>query len=281
MATKIRKEQININEFIQAVNNTDWNSDTLTASAASILSKIREEIGGVVGSMNFAGTWGQLPEGQDDIIKGDVYVYDGTGISPTGTTLENGDMLIAKHDGSSWGDPDDWAIVQANITGAITDANVATKMSAAVSVDGAIQKNIFFNPGGGIDGFQLKGLYPTIATHNEEDGMFVTGASISTNGVITLTRSSVPSVDVGAKVVFDESVVGNINGSNKVFKTAGAIGSTTTPRAALYINGVRQHAGTDYALSVESSTNKGVFTLSTNAYTPKSGDVVTCDYIKS
>ena len=34
--TKIRREQIRIEEFIQALNSVDWTSNTLTASSAAI-----------------------------------------------------------------------------------------------------------------------------------------------------------------------------------------------------------------------------------------------------
>lgn len=41
MATRLRKEQIRIEDFIQALSNVDWSNDQLTVSAAAIEEKIR------------------------------------------------------------------------------------------------------------------------------------------------------------------------------------------------------------------------------------------------
>lgn len=58
--TKIRRKQIRIEEFIQALNNVDWTSNTLTASSAAILDKIKSEIsnagGGGGGAASLAAT---------------------------------------------------------------------------------------------------------------------------------------------------------------------------------------------------------------------------------
>lgn len=282
MATKIRKEQINTEEFIQKSTDTvNWNSDFLTASAKAILSKIEEAIAGGVGAMQFRGDW--TLASSDSIKKGYVYVYSGSSTGTIGdVTLENGDTLIAKLDNASLTNPAHWTIVNVNITGAVTEANFFDKLSDSISNGNGNSLGIDLvdddpDAPGPLLRFTVK--FPTVSNGAVQEGKYISGLSISAaTGQISLVRGDLP---VGANhMLFDEIPSGSVNGSNRVFVTS--LVAYSLSHCALYINGVRQHAGSsnDYTVAYESSSShKLKFTINSTAYIPKTGDVVTCDYL--
>lgn len=277
MATKIRKDQIRIEEFIQAMNSVNWSSDVLTASAAAIASKIQSEVAGVAGAMLYRGAWSTAST--DTIKKGYVYVYAGSGNGSIGTgsaaiTLEPGDLLIANRDSASVSTPDHWTIVNVNITGAVTEANLATQLLSKLASGNANALSIAAGTGANAGKVVLTVNFPTVTTSGT--GSVVTGISINpTTGVITVTKGDSGDMKL-TDIVTEESLT---PGSNM-----------TTARLAnpihfaLYINGVRQKKGTDFTLSLENGPQQGVYvtkvTMSSGAYVPTTGDVVTCDYVK-
>ncbi len=283
--TLIRKDQIRIDEFIQALAlpAVDWDSDTLTASAAAIAAKIRSEVVGVTGAMLYRGAWTQAAT--DTIKKGYVYVYDGNGTAPTGVTLEEGDTLIANTDSASITSANHWTIVQVNITGAVTQANLVDQLLAVVTSGNGdaltIEKVAATNDTPAK--LKLTVKFPEVQNGEAVSGQYVSGMSINPDtGVITLTRAALPAqIDYGAMVLFEAACTGSVNGTNKVFKTPGFVYTTQGANAALYINGVKQAEGAanDYTYAIDAS-GYGVFTLTSSAYVPKSGDTVTCSFIK-
>lgn len=282
MATKIRKDQIRIDEFIQAMNSVNWSSDVLTASAAAIASKIQSEVAGVAGAMLYRGAWSTAST--DTIKKGYVYVYAGSGNGSIGTgsaaiTLEPGDLLIANRDSASVSNPDHWTIVNVNITGAVTEANLATQLLSKLASGNANALSIAAGTGANAGKVVLTAKFPTVTSMGI--GTVVTGISIdATTGGITVTKGD--SGDMMLKdIVTEESLTPTTSGNVTTMVTA----SLANPNHfALYINGVRQKKGTDFTLSLENGPQQGVYvtkvTMSSGAYVPTTGDVVTCDYVK-
>lgn len=277
MATKIRKDQIRIEEFIQAMNSVNWSSNVLTASAAAIASKIQSEVAGVAGAMLYRGAWSTAST--DTIKKGYVYVYAGSGNGSIGTgsaaiTLEPGDLLIANRDSASVSNPDHWTIVNVNITGAVTEANLSTQLLSKMLSGNANSLSIAAGTGANAGKVVLTVNFPTVTTTGS--GSVVTGISINaTTGVITVTKGDSGDMKL-TDIVTEESLT---PGSNM---TTAHLANPN--HFALYINGVRQKKGTDFTLSldeaipIESSQTK--VTMSSGAYIPTSGDIVTCDYVK-
>lgn len=279
--TLIRKDQIRIDEFIQALAGVDWSSDTLTASAAAIAAKIQSEVVGVTGAMLYRGAWTQAAT--DTIKKGYVYVYDGNGTAPTGVTLEEGDTLIANTDAASITNANHWTIVQVNITGAVTQANLVDQLLAALTSGNGDALTIVKDTSTTPAKLKLTVKFPTVQNGEAVSGQYVSGITIdAATGEITLTRAALPAqIDYGAMVLFEAACTGSVNGTNKVFKTPGFVHTTQGANAALYINGVKQAEGAanDYTYAIDAS-GYGVFTLTSSAYVPKSGDTVTCSFIK-
>ncbi len=277
MATKIRKDQIRIEEFIQALSSVNWGSDTLTASAAAIASKIQSEVAGVAGAMLYRGAWSTAAT--DTIKKGYVYVYAGSSKGSIGTgsaaiTLEPGDLLIANRDSASVSNPEHWTIVNVNITGAVTEANLKDMMLSKLVSGNANALSIAAGTGSNEGKVVLTVNFPTVTTSGS--GSVVTGISINpTTGVITVTKGDSGDMKL-TDIVTEESLA---PGSSMV--TAHLANPN---HFALYINGVRQKKGTDFTLSKKAGTQTDVYhtevTMSSLAYDPTSGDIVTCDYIK-
>lgn len=277
MSTKIRKDQIRIEEFIQAMNSVNWSSDVLTASAAAIASKIQSEVAGVAGAMLYRGAWSTAAT--DTIKKGYVYVYAGSGNGSIGTgsaaiTLEPGDLLIANRDRASVSTPDHWTIVNVNITGAVTEANLATQLLSKLASGNANALSIAAGTGANAGKVVLTVNFPTVTSMGI--GSVVTGISIdATTGGITVTKDDVGDMNL-TDIVTEESLT---PGSNM---TTAHLANPN--HFALYINGVRQKKGTDFTLSLENGSQQGVYvtkvTMSSGAYVPTTGDVVTCDYVK-
>lgn len=276
MGTKIRKDQIRIDEFIQAVSGVNWGSDTLTASAAAIAAKIQSEIGGVAGAMLYRGAWSTAAT--DTIKKGYVYVYSGSGNGSIGSgatavTLEPGDTLIANRDSASVSNPDHWTIVNVNITGAVTDANLAAKLQGALASGNTNALTIAAGTGANAGKVVLTVNFPTVTTSGT--GNAVVGISINpTTGVITVVKDNVGDVML-KNIVTGESLT---PGSSMT-----TVKLADPEHFALYINGVRQHQGTDYDLGTAAGITTGEYrtsiTMHAGAYVPTTGDVVTCDYI--
>lgn len=281
MGTKIRKDQIRIEEFIQAVAGVNWGSDTLTASAAAIAAKIHAEVGSIAGAMLYRGAWSTAAT--DTIKKGYVYVYAGSGNTSIGSgatavTLEPGDTLIANRDSASVSNPDHWTIVNVNITGAVTDANLAAKLQAALVSGNANALSIAAGTGANAGKVVLTVNFPTVASMGI--GTVVTGISIdATTGGITVTKGNVGDMN-SRDIVTEESLTPTTSRNVTTMVTA----SLANPNHfALYINGVRQKKGTDFSLSPQNGAQQGVYvtkvTMSSGAYAPTTGDIVTCDYI--
>lgn len=279
--TLIKGEQIQLTDFIMAIANANWSDDTLTVSAAAILAKIRSEIAGVSGAMQFRGEWSVAATDAASVTgikKGYVYVYNGTGTAPTGVTLENGDTLIANIDSADPTDATDWVVVNVNITGAVTLNNLVGSLLDNVVGSGSISITAP-TTGANAGKLVITGAFPTISNPNAVNDQYVTGMSIDANGVITLTRSTPP--DYRNYNVVGEIPSGTMNGSNTTFVTSKKPHSTDL--IAVYVNGVRQKAGSgnDYRVSIPSSgtnANKGVITFESGAYIPQSGDSLLVDY---
>lgn len=278
MPTKIRKEQIRIDEFIQALASADWTSDTLTASAAAIMAKINEQIAGVSGAMLYRGAW-SAASNESSIKTGYVYVYDGNGTAPTGVTLENGDTLIANTDNASVATAANWTIVNVNITGAITTANLVSNLFAYLSNGNPDALTITNDTANGK--LKLTVNFPTVSGGSATSGKYVSGISINAStGVISVSKTDLPEqTNYERLIVYDATPTGTVNGDNNTFTTPNKVVTNLPVRAALYVNGVRQHAGTDVTVTIDSSTGYAKFVFTASAYIPQNGDVVTCDYI--
>ncbi len=273
MATKIRKDQIRIEEFIQALASVNWSSDQLTASAKAIDARIAEKIGGVSGAMLYRGAW-STAESETEIKVGYTYVYNGSGTVPSGVTLESGDVLIANTANASISTASNWTIVNVNITGAITSGNFLSTLLSTLESGNTSALTIAQNG----QKLKLTVKFPTIQNGSASEGQYISGISINaTTGVISVTKGTL--VDYRKRIVFDEAAVGDIDGENKVFETAQAYYTTSSFQLSLYINGVKQHKGTDFTLTQSTSTGKAVVTLASSAYIPKEGDIVTFDYL--
>lgn len=282
--TLIKGEQIQLTDFIKAIANANWNSDTLTVSAAAILAKIRSEIAGVSGAMQFRGDWSVAATDAASVTgikKGYVYVYNGTGTAPTRVTLENGDTLIADTDSADPTDATDWVIVNVNITGAVTLSNLVASLSSNVVGTGSVSITA---PTTGTNAGKLviTGAFPTISNGPAVSGQYVTGMSINASGAITLTRATLPSLpDYRIYRIEGETPSGTINGSNNTFVTAHK--ALDKGHVAVYVNGVRQKAGSgnDYTVTIPSSGNnsgKAVIEFEGTAYIPQNGDSLLVDY---
>lgn len=269
-ATKIRKEQIRIDEFIQSLASANWNSDILTVSAAAILAKIQSEIAAVSGAMNFRGSW--IQAATDTIKKGYVYVFDGQGTAPTGVTLENGDTLIAKQDSASISNLNHWTIVQVNITGAVTEANLADELSKVLKSNN--ENALVIDKADGKLLLSVK--FPT-AAGAAESYCFVTGIKInSVTGAVSYVTGHI--VQFKDFLVLEAVCGGDPNGVNMVFKTPTPV-AKNTPHA-LFINGVKQTEGRDFDyLFTYVKDEPGSFTINNSSYIPKVGDTVTCMYV--
>lgn len=279
--TLIKGDQIQLTDFIKAIANANWSSDTLTVSAAAILAKIRSEIAGVSGAMQFRGDWSVAATDAASVTgikKGYVYVYNGTGTAPTGVTLENGDTLIANTDSADPTDATDLVIVNVNITGAVTLSNLVAILSSNVVGTGSVSITA---PTTGTNAGKLviTGAFPTISNGPAVSGQYVTGMSINASGAITLTRATLP--DHRQYRVEGETPSGARNGSNRMFVTAYKV--LDEDHVAVYVNGVRQEAGSgnDYRVSIPSSGNnlgKAVIEFENTAYIPQTGDSLLVDY---
>ncbi len=280
MATKIRKEQLILTDFLKSLAYVDWTSDDDAASAAAIAAKIQSEIGAVSGSMVFKGAW---PSSQPSGVKiGWTYVAAAPRTIGSGSgavTLENGDTLIAKINNALITNPDHWVVVNVNITGAVTEANLATQLLSKLASGNANALSIAAGTGSNEGKVVLTVNFPRVTTSGS--GSVVTGISInSTTGVITATKGDSGDMKL-TDIVTEESLTPTTSGGVTTMVTA----SLADPNHfALYINGVRQKKGTDFTLSLENGPQQGVYftevTMSSGAYVPTSGDIVTCDYIK-
>lgn len=249
--TLIKGDQIKLTDFIKSVANANWGSDTLTVSAAAILDKIRSEIAGVSGAMQFRDNWSAAATDAASVAgikKGYVYVYNGTGTAPTGVTLENGDTLISITDSADPTDATDWIVVNVNITGAVTLANLVESLNAKVVGAGSVSISA---PTTGINAGKL----------------VITGAQAT---------------DYRRYKVVGETPDGNINGTNSVFVTLHRPYSSDL--VAVYVNGVRQKEGmgNDYSFSIQVSgqyAGYGEIKFLEGAYIPQSGDTLLVDYI--
>lgn len=278
MATKIRKDQIRIEEFIQAMAGVDWTSDVLTASSAAIADKIHDEISDVAGAMQYRGSWSMATT--DTIKKGYVYVYAGSSNGSIGTgsgaiTLEPGDMIIANRDSASISDQSHWTVVNVNITGAITESNLATQLYDKLS-NGNPNSLIITNDTTN-NKVKLTVNFPSISNGSAVDGKYICALSINPiTGSIEVTRADIPKNGANCMVI-DEAVNGDINGSNLTFTSARE--PYSTKHCALYINGIRQHVNSDYTVTIDSSSHRLKFKIDSSSYIPRTGDIVTCDYM--
>lgn len=274
MATKIRKEQLILTDFLKSIASVDWTSDADAASAAAIAAKIQSEIGAVSGSMVFKGAW---PSSQPNGVKiGWTYVAvtPGTiGSGSTAVTLEKGDTLISKMNNALITNPDHWVVVNVNITGAVTEANLSTQLLSKMLSGNANSLSIAAGTGSNAGKVVLTVNFPTVTTSGS--GTVVTGISIdATTGVIRVTKGDSGDMKL-TDIVTEESLT---PGSNM---TTAHLANPN--HFALYINGVRQKKGTDFTLSLDEAIpierSKTKVTMSSGAYIPTSGDIVTCDYI--
>ena len=276
--TKIRKDQIRIEEFIQAMNSVDWTSDVLTASAAAINQKILNEIASVAGAMLYRGAWSTAST--DTIKKGYVYVYAGSSNGTIGTgssqvTLEPGDMLIANRDSASITNPDHWTIVNVNITGAITEANLLTQLVSHLASSNTNLLSIAAGTGTNEGKVLLTVNFPTISGGAADNGKYISAISINAiTGVITVTKETLPSQH--KMIVLGEEMA---ESNEREWYTSQQLESLR--RFSVYVNGVKQSLGAngDATASVDSNTGKGKITFNSGAYLPREGDTVTCDYV--
>ena len=271
--TKIRGGQIYLPDFIEGLNSAQWTSDSITASQKAILSKIQSEIAGVSGAMTYRGDWSQAAT--DTIKQGYVYVYAGTGAAPTGATLEDGDTLIAKQDGASVTNVNHWTIVQVNITGAITEANLITKLYPLLS-SGNTNSLTLAQSNGKIT---ITAKFPTVNGGSAVTNQYVSGLSInSTTGAITVTRTALPAqVDFRKYHVFGEEPTISVASGSATVTTANKVYSIDS--IAVYVNGVRQMS-TDYGVSLNTDS-QAVVKFTNASYTVTAEDHVTLDYIKA
>lgn len=281
--TRIRKDQIRIEEFIQALNSVDWGSDVLTVSAAAISQKIVSEIANVAGAMVYQGEWSSSTT-PSSIKKGYVYVYAGVNNGSIAASqgdpavvLEKGDMLIAKQDNADPTRSSHWTIVNVNITGAITEANLVTQLVSQLASSNTNLLSIAAGTGANAGKVLLTVKFPTISGGSAETGKYISGISINaTTGVITVTKASLP--NYRKQVVLSESMTVVAESENKTWKTANKIDSLT--RLSVYVNGVKQLLGSGGdATAVIDSDGRGKITFDGRAYVPKDGDSVLCDYV--
>lgn len=270
--TKIRGGQIRLTDFIATTATATWTSDTITASQAAILAKIQSEIAGVAGAMTYRGDWSQAAS--DTIKQGYVYVYAGTGTVPTGVTLEEGDTLIAKQDGASTSNVNHWTIVQVNITGAITEANLIDKLypllksgnTNALTITSADNK------------ITITAKFPSVSGGNVTTNQYVSGLSInSTTGTISVTKGTLPTpVDYRNYFVYGEEPVVSVTSGSATVTTANKVHSVSS--IAVFVNGVRQ-LSSDYDVTLNTDSTAKV-KFSNASYTVTADDNVTLDYIK-
>lgn len=269
--TKIRGGQINLPDFIENQGTAAWISDSITASQAAILSKIQSEIAGVSGAMVFRGDWSQAAT--DTIKQGYVYVYAGSGTAPTGVTLEDGDTLIAKQDGASVTNANHWTIVQVNITGAITEANLISKLFPLMESGNTNSLTLAQNNGKII----ITAKFPTVSNGSATANQYVSGISInSTTGAITVNKGTLPTqTDYRAFFVYGEQPTITITSGAATVTTAGKVYSVSS--IAVFVNGIRQQS-TDYTVALDSE-NKASVKFTNASYTVTADDYVTLDYI--
>lgn len=280
--TLIRKDQIRISEFIQALAGVNWSSDTLTASAAAIAAKIQSEIAGVTGAMQFRGAWSTASAADillsTGIKAGYTYVYD-SGTAPTGLTLEVGDTLIAKTamTSSTYLTASNWVVVQVNITGAITEANLVTQLVAHLASSNTNLLSIAAGTGANAGKVLLTVNFPTISGGSAETGKYISSISINaTTGVITVTKATLPNYH--KRIVLGEVMTVVAESENKIWKTSNKLESLS--RFSVYVNGVKQLLGSEGdATAVIDSDSKGKITFNEGAYVPQDGDSVLCDYV--
>lgn len=284
--TLIRGPQIKIEDFIKTVasGEVDWTNDAYTASMKAIAAKIQSEIAGVAGAMLYRGAWTQAatdatagPSGTNAIKKGYVYVYNGTENGSIGNTvLEPGDVLIADRDGAAPQNQHHWTIVNMNLTGALTAANIVDWLVAnSIAPTSSVKNIVSVTKDAETGKLKLTYTFPTITNGTAEVGKYISAVSInSSTGVITVNKGALPAL---TDVVLHAACSGQTNGDNVTFKTP----SKTIPdsAAAFYINGVMQALNTDYTYDLDGD-GLGVFTI-TGGYVPQEGDLVTCSYIKS
>lgn len=271
--TKIRGGQINLPDFIENQGTAAWTSDTITASQAAILSKIQSEIAGVSGAMVFRGDWSQAAT--DTIKQGYVYVYAGSGTAPTGVTLEDGDTLIAKQDGASVTNANHWTIVQVNITGAITEANLISKLFPLMESGNTRSLTLAQSNGKII----ITAKFPTVSNGSATANQYVSGISISsTTGTITVSKGTLPTqTDYREYFVYGENPTITVTSGGATVITANEV--FTVSSIAVFVNGVRQ-LPTDYVVSLNSE-GKALVGFTNASYTVTADDYVTLDYIKA
>jgi len=281
--TLIRKDQIRISEFIQALASVNWSSDTLTASAAAIAAKIQSEIAGVTGAMQFRGAWSTASAADillsTGIKAGYTYVYD-SGTAPTGLTLEVGDTLIAKTamTSSTYMTASNWVVVQVNITGAITEANLVTQLFSHLESSNTNLLSIAVGTGTNEGKLVITVNFPTVSNGDALDGKYVSGISIdASTGIITVTKANLPNYH--KRIVMGEQMTVVDNSNNRIWKTNNILESLT--RFSVYVNGVKQFIGArgDGTAEIDSTDSKGKFTFANDAYIPQTGDTVLCDYV--
>lgn len=270
--TKIRSGQISLTDFIAPSSTATWTSNTITASQAAILAKIRSEIAGVAGAMTYRGDWSQAAS--DTIKQGYVYVYAGTGTVPTGVTLEEGDTLIAKQDGASVSNVNHWTIVQVNITGAITEANLISKLFPLLESGNtnALSLNNDDNK------ITITAKFPYVSGGGVTSNQYVNGLSInSTTGAITVSKGTLPTqTDYRQYFVYGEEPTVSVTSGTATVTTANKVYDINS--IAVFVNGVRQ-LSSDFTVSLNSE-NKAVVTFTNASYTVTDVDNVTLDYIK-
>lgn len=271
--TKIRGGQIYLPDFIEGLNSAQWTSDSITASQKAILSKIQSEIAGVSGAMTYRGDWSQAAT--DTIKQGYVYVYAGTGAAPTGATLEDGDTLIAKQDGASVTNVNHWTIVQVNITGAITEANLISKLYPLLA-SGNTNSLTLAQSNGKIT---ITAKFPTVTGGTAVTGQYVSGLSInSTTGQISVSKGTLPAqTDYRQYFVYGEEPTVSVTSGSATVTTANKVYNTQS--IAVFVNGVRQ-LSSDYSVSLNTD-NKAVVKFTNASYTVTADDCVALDYIKA
>jgi len=291
--TQLRKDQIHIEEFIQALSSVNWNSDTLTASAAAISQKIASEIANVAGAMIYQGEWSSSTT-PSSIKKGYVYVYAGADNGSIAASqgdpaviLEPGDTLIAKQDNADPTRSSHWTIVNVNITGAITQSNLKNQLLSHIASGNTNSLTIAEGTGNNAGKVVLTVNFPTISMSSGDSNpwVFLTGININaTSGVITVKYID-PTVDI-------------VVSERKSIVTTRPVTYTTSRRLksvnhiSMYVNGVKQALWTsssspgandiaDAVVSIDNDTGAGLITFQNDAYTPQSGDVVVIDYISA
>lgn len=263
MATKIRKGQIKTEDFIiPSSGNPTWATETETASQKAIADKILSLIAGVAGAMLYQGAWSSVPANGVGVKKGYVYVYNGSGTAPTGTTLDNGDTLIANTDTPDPTNSTNWTIIQSNIEGALTLANFGTNVLAGSNI------TITYNSSTKKYTIAASATYPTIANGSVVTGKYVAGFSI-TNGVITLVFGDLP--NFSSSNFHTETLAGTLNGTNDSFTIPSGVPLFII---GVFVNGLKQKLTDDYTIT----GNTIKFTAS--AYIPQTGDILEIVYIK-